>query len=107
MPLKERPDATWLPALLDEFLDICQGAVGGGDAGNKTPNRQAIQYCERFVEFIVDLLSQLPTRRFVRTVLDDRQVLIKARMVALHSHTSGRLYGQLAGAYTRPLSSSS
>ena len=39
----------------------------------------AIRFCERFMEFVIDLLSQLPTRRFVRAVLDDQQVLVKAR----------------------------
>ena len=131
VPLSQRPDATWLPALVDEFLNICEGALGGGnnaegggggrgggeegveggeeedddDGGGggggkmkkkkKGVHRQSIQYCERFVEFVIDLLSQLPTRRFIRTVLDDRQLLVKARMVPLHSHPAGRLYGQL------------
>ena len=111
VPLRERPDATWLPVLIDEFLKICEGALASGEqsgevvegagtaenggGGNGRKRRQSIQYCERFVEFIIDLLSQLPTRRFVRTVLDDRQLLVKARMVALHSHPAGRLYGQL------------
>lgn len=25
----------------------------------------AVLYCERFVEFLIDLLSQLPTRRYI------------------------------------------
>jgi intron-binding protein aquarius len=67
----------------------------GGVVANRQIHRQSVQYCERFMEFIIDLLSQLPTRRFVRTVLDDRQLLIKSRMVPLHAHPAGRLYGQL------------
>ena len=56
---------------------------------------QAVRFCERFVEFAIDLLSQLPTRRFVRTVLDDKRLLVKARMMRLHAHPAGRLYSQL------------
>ena len=49
----------------------------------------ALLYCERFVEFLVDLLSQAPTRRFVRTVLEDRAVLAKCRLAPLLSHPKG------------------
>lgn len=41
------------------------------------------------------MLSQLPTRRFLATVLDDRAVLVKCRMSALHAHPRGRLFSQL------------
>lgn len=34
-----------------------------------------ILYCERFVEFLSDLQSQLPTRRYVNTLLQDLHVL--------------------------------
>lgn len=35
------------------------------------------------MELCVDLLSQLPTRRFVRTLLEERAILIKARLSGL------------------------
>lgn len=28
----------------------------------------SVLYCERFVEFLIDLLSQLPTRRYLENV---------------------------------------
>ncbi|KAG1668022.1 hypothetical protein FOA52_006555 [Chlamydomonas sp. UWO 241] len=37
-------------------------------------------YAERSLELLVDLLSQLPTRRFVRTLLEDRALLIKCKL---------------------------
>ncbi len=52
-------------------------------------NKQKLLYCERFVEFLTDLLSQLPTRRFIRTLLEDRAILIKCRMSALFQHSQG------------------
>ena len=52
-------------------------------------NKQKLLYCERFVEFLTDLLSQLPTRRFIRTLLEDRAILIKCRMSALFQHPQG------------------
>ena len=52
-------------------------------------NKQKLLYCERFVEFLTDLLSQLPTRRFIRTLLEDRAILTKCRMSALFHHPQG------------------
>ena len=52
-------------------------------------DRQALLYCERSVELFTDLLSQLPTRAFVHTVLEDKAVLVKAKLSRLHSHPSG------------------
>ena len=52
-------------------------------------NKQKLLYCERFVEFLTDLLSQLPTRRFIRTLLEDRAILTKCRMSALFNHPHG------------------
>lgn len=54
-------------------------------------NKQKLLYCERFVEFLTDLLSQLPTRRFIRTLLEDRAILTKCRMSALFQHPQGEL----------------
>lgn len=62
------------------------GAAAGVDA---PLDRQRLLYCERFVELLIDLLSQLPTRRFVRTLLEDRAILIKARMSPLFFHPEG------------------
>ena len=47
------------------------------------------------MEFLTDMLSQLPTRRFVRTVLEDRGLLPKCRLSALFAHPKGRLFAQL------------
>ena len=52
-------------------------------------NKQKLLYCERFVEFLTDLLSQLPTRRFIRTLLEDKAILTKCRMSALFQHPQG------------------
>jgi len=59
-----------------------------------------VRYCERFIELLIDLESQLLTRRFFNTVLDDYHVLVRSRLSALSgrqdddSH-SGRLFRQL------------
>ncbi|ORZ15851.1 hypothetical protein BCR42DRAFT_438092 [Absidia repens] len=35
-----------------------------------------ILYCERFLEFLIDLEAQLPTRRFFNTLLNDHQTVV-------------------------------
>ncbi len=51
--------------LLDEFLAVLQGAVPASAEGQEEAaapaklDRQALLYCERFVEFLTDLLSQV------------------------------------------------
>ena len=70
------------------------------DAGKQaqiTP--PVLLYCERFAEFLVDLLSQAPTRRFVRTLLEDRAVLVKCRLAPLTAHPQGE---PCRHAWTRP-----
>ena len=59
------------------------------DGATPALDAQQLLYCERAIELLIDLLSQLPTRRFVRTLLDDRAVLIKCRMSPLFSHPDG------------------
>lgn len=82
VPVTARPEATFVPGLIDEFLGTLASAVAeaGADSETPPPPRQALLYCERFLEFLVDLLSQLPTRRFVHALLEDRAVLVKCYM---------------------------
>jgi intron-binding protein aquarius len=47
-------------------------------SANFTPEN--IRYCERFIEFLSDLQSQLPTRRYVNTLLQDMNTLAVIRM---------------------------
>ncbi|KAG2495214.1 hypothetical protein HYH03_006820 [Edaphochlamys debaryana] len=88
VPASQRPEVRFLPQLLDEFLEVLDKVVepAPGPGLHPTLNRSALQYCERFIELLIDLLSQLPTRRFVRTVLDDRQLLVKCRMSQLFKY---------------------
>lgn len=58
-------------------------------AGDEAPSSHAVLYCERFVEWLIDVLSQLPTRRLVHAVLLDSAVLVKAKLSPLYKHPSG------------------
>lgn len=61
-------------------------ASSGGGGG---PSKQRLLFCERFVEFLIDLMSQAPTRRYTHTLLEDKAVLIKCRMCPLFQHEQG------------------
>ena len=54
-----------------------------------------IRYCERFVEFLSDLNSQLPTRRYVNTLLQDLNTLSVIRLSPAFSHESNMLLRDL------------
>ena len=64
-------------------------AAAERDMQQAAVDAQALLFCERFVEFLTDLLSQLPTRRFLRTLLEDRAILVKCRMSPLFQHPQG------------------
>lgn len=124
VPAPKRPEATFLPGLLQEFLDtlaalddqlsdsstqqpagprsngitaVANGASAATAAGQQLPpaSRRMLLHCECFVELLIDLLSQLPTRRFVHALLEDRAVLVKCKLSRLHQHDAGQLFRHL------------
>ena len=90
-PLSERRDAVWLVRMMDDFI---------GFASQEMASEETTRFCERFLELVIDLLSQLPTRRFTRTLMSDKALLVKSRMVPLYASDSGRLYAQLVDLFT-------
>ncbi|KAK5629587.1 hypothetical protein RRF57_005302 [Xylaria bambusicola] len=61
-----RFERAWLYTLVLDFLQLLY---------EEKKAQENVLYCERFVEFISDLLSQLPTRRYVNTLLQDLHIL--------------------------------
>ncbi|KAL2620782.1 hypothetical protein R1flu_000987 [Riccia fluitans] len=101
---KQELEVKFLPSLIQEFLQILDSTVSlstvdGPDNIGKEDGQVdegSLLYCERFMEFLIDLLSQLPTRRYLLALVEDAAVVIKCRMSALYTHSRGRLFGQLA-----------
>lgn len=54
-----------------------------------------VRYCERFLEFIIDLEALLPTRRFFNTVLDDCHLVVRCALAPLIQREEGQLFLQL------------
>ena len=63
-----RFDRSWLYSML---VDFCRRL----NDPNAAMESAGVAYCERFVEFLIDLTSQLPTRRYTNTLLKDFSIL--------------------------------
>ncbi|KAJ4292140.1 hypothetical protein N0V88_005767 [Collariella sp. IMI 366227] len=61
-----RFERSWLYTLILDFLSLLYSGSAKQDH---------VLYCERFVEFLTDLQSQLPTRRYANTLLQDLHVI--------------------------------
>ncbi|EER18194.1 conserved hypothetical protein [Perkinsus marinus ATCC 50983] len=68
---KKYVEVHFIPDLIDSFFDWMQGLTELTKAG--------MMYMERFIEFLIDLQSQLPTRRFTRPLLHDRMFVDRAK----------------------------
>ena len=52
-------------------------------------------YCERFVEFIIDLQSQLPTRKYTNAVIVDLNVLVAIHLSPIYKNAKNQLFRDL------------
>lgn len=80
---KSRFERSWLYTMLLDFLRKLN-----------SPEQQTenLLYCERFLELLVDLLSQLPTRRYVNTLLKDLNLLPILRLSQLYRNPENALF---------------
>uniref|UniRef100_A0A2N9IZE1 Intron-binding protein aquarius N-terminal domain-containing protein n=1 Tax=Fagus sylvatica TaxID=28930 RepID=A0A2N9IZE1_FAGSY len=101
-----KPEVKFLRNLIEEFLEVLDSTIysqehcinedGIIDAnGLKKVDDACVLYCERFMEFLIDLLSQLPTRRYLRPLVADVAVVAKCHLSALYRHGKGKLFAQL------------
>lgn len=70
-------ESLWLPNLIENFMETMESLPL-----ISSPNKSSsLQYLIRFLDFLIDLLSQLPTRRFLATLLDDMHLVVRCRRV--------------------------
>lgn len=67
------PEVTWIFQLLTQFLHQIESN------NVASVNTMEILYLQRFLEFLIDLLSQLSTRRFLNTLIDDMHVVLRCK----------------------------
>ncbi|XP_021693013.1 intron-binding protein aquarius [Aedes aegypti] len=80
----------FLQNLMIKFMNILELIPVEGEVSEET-----VRYCERFLEFLIDLEALLPTRRFFNTVMDDCHVVVRCSMAPLLQRNEGNLFAQL------------
>ena len=64
---------------------------------------EAVHYCERFLELVIDLEALLPTRRFFNVVMDDGHLVTRCHLSALCRRSEGKLFSQVSYHFQRLL----
>lgn len=80
-------DQRWLFSLTMELIGQLYSA---GDSSSLSTN-----YCERVLELLVDLVAQLPTRRYTRALLQDVQVLPLVKLSLIYNDPANDLVRDL------------
>ncbi|CAI9278954.1 unnamed protein product [Lactuca saligna] len=91
-------EVKFLRNFIEEFLEVLDSKVFYHDDDNEGSkvhgfeqiNEASILYCERFMEFLIDLLSQLPTRRYFKALVADVAVVAKCHLSVLYRHEKGK-----------------
>lgn len=74
-----------------KFIKILEAIPESGNIPDET-----VRYCERFLEFLIDLEALLPTRRFFNTVLDDCHLVVRCHLSSLVKRGEGKLFAQVS-----------
>ncbi|CDW53020.1 intron binding protein aquarius [Trichuris trichiura] len=91
----ERKDAyyhrTFLFRLLKTFVSVLNSIPSEGRC-----DLAAVRYCERFLEFLIDLNSLLPIRRFFNAILQANHIVTSCYLSNLFKREEGKLFRQLS-----------
>lgn len=86
---EERDVFVW--KLIHRFFHVLDGITAEGPHA-----ADAVDYCQRFVELLIDIEALLTSRRFLNTVINATQVAVRCAMAPLVAmETQGRLFRQL------------
>ncbi|KAK3944238.1 hypothetical protein QBC46DRAFT_305372 [Diplogelasinospora grovesii] len=91
MKARLRFERSWLYTSVLEFLSLLYSGNG---------KQEQVLYCERFVEFLTDLQSQLPTRRYVNTLLQDVHVLPALTLSPMYNDEDNSLLRDLCALFS-------
>jgi intron-binding protein aquarius len=83
-----RFERSWLFTLIIDFFNQLHSETSKpgmfhpftSDLAKTNSRSENVHYCERFLEFLSDLQSQLPTRRYINTLLQDLHTLPAIRL---------------------------
>ncbi|MCJ1472770.1 hypothetical protein MMC13_001419 [Lambiella insularis] len=80
-------ERSWLYTMILKFVRYIYSLEG--------PATVTIRYCERFIELLIDLESQLPTRRYVNTMIQDLNLLSLIKFSPVYSDEGNGLLRDL------------
>lgn len=113
---QKRMDAAFFPSLLSSVLNLLDQIPGPAREGlnGKSVLTSSFQpsvarFCVLFLELCVDLLSQLPTRRFIRVLLQDAHIVLRCKRsnLAKYVRNPPSLYNSTLASSSSSSSSSS
>lgn len=84
-----RFERSWLYTLLLDFIDRLYNST------TRDEIRDNLAYSERFMELLTDLQSQLPTRRYVNTLIKDLNLIAAIRLSPIYSDEDHGLFRDL------------
>ncbi|RXN26155.1 intron-binding aquarius isoform X2 [Labeo rohita] len=87
-----KKERTFLASLIKKFQAVLMSIPAAGSV-----SMEKVHYCERFIEFMIDLEALLPTRRWFNTVLDDAHLVVNCQLSHLTDREKeGHLFCQRA-----------
>ncbi|KAF2016247.1 DEAD helicases superfamily protein-like protein [Aaosphaeria arxii CBS 175.79] len=84
-----RFERSWLYTLILDFLDRLYNST------TKDEIKDNLAYSERFIELLTDLQSQLPTRRYVNSLIKDLNLLSAIRLSPIYTDEDHGLFRDL------------
>lgn len=92
------PIESWIPSLLNDFIS---SMVALNCDSDEAELMDLLHYLQKFSEFLIDVLSQLSTRRFLRTFIDDIHLVtlcesvLNSKIVMFDAEKDGRIVNEL------------
>ncbi|KAF2280151.1 P-loop containing nucleoside triphosphate hydrolase protein [Westerdykella ornata] len=84
-----RFERSWLHSLIQDFINRLYNSQ------TREEIKDNLAYCERFLELLSDLQSQLPTRRYVNAFLKDLNLLAAIRLSPMYTDDANGLFRDL------------
>lgn len=88
---KAEKDRKYMYKLFNRYLSVLRRIHPAPSRCHKLD----VSYCERFIEMLIDLEAQLPTRRYFNTQLDNSHLIVFSSLAPLVSRQEGKLFSQL------------
>ncbi len=86
-----RFEQSWLYSLIIDFISILYSPESKSDrmvcVNSLLISAAVLLYAERFVEFLIDLQSQLPTRKYTNALILDLHVLVAIQLSPMFKET--------------------